>query len=423
MDLDKLEIEKFTRRTHGMYRRLANLYENLNTMPVMPDVLPQALMELGSASEIVNLATEELCQQNEELIQTRNLLEAERQRYQDLFEFAPDAYLVTDTQGFIVEANRATALLLNISQQYLVGKLIINFVGLEDRQSFRNFLNQLGECHKSKELVLRLQQRNGDLFDASIKVGVVRTQQGKPTEIRWLVRDITERKQVESTLLKNSCNLSQDRPRHKYSRGETVPLTVGEIWYVCQGFVKLSTLCETGEEVMVGLAAEEMVFGSSLTGLPTYQATALSDVELVSIYLAEITESSVLSNTLLPKINQRLRQTESFLAIAGRRRVQDRFHRLLLLLKQEVGQTVAQGTRLSVRFTHEELASACCTTRVTITRLISKLQQQGIISYDAKHHIIVRDEKQENLPKPLEGRKFHTSSKFSIAVNPSASET
>ncbi|WP_414585060.1 PAS domain S-box protein [Scytonema sp. PCC 10023] len=391
MNIDKLEIDKFTQRTQGMYRRLTDLYENLNTMPIMPDVLPQALVELGSASEIVSLATEELHQQNEELIQTRTLLEAERQRYQDLFEFAPDAYLVTDTLGIIREANHTTATLLKVSQNYLIDKPIVNFVALPDRPAFRSYLTQICECTKVKELVVRMQKRDGELLDAAMTVGVVRNQQGKPIALRWLIRDITERKQAELALLKNDGDLTQNRLWHKYCKGESISLNLSTLWYVCQGCVKLSTLCETGEEVMVGLAAEGMVFGSSLTMLHIYQATALSEVELVSIDVAEIAASPNLSHTLLPKINQRLRQTEFFLVIAGRRRVQDRFDQLLLLLKQEIGEPVAEGIRLSVRFTHEELASACCTTRVTITRLMGKLQQQGQIYFDSKHHIIFKD--------------------------------
>jgi CRP-like cAMP-binding protein len=60
----------------------------------------------------------------------------------------------------------------------------------------------------------------------------------------------------------------------------------------------------------------------------------------------------------------------------------------LLWLKQEFGQEVAQGTRLSVRLTHQDLADACCTTRVTITRELRNLQQQGKITFDSKHHIV-----------------------------------
>ncbi|HBY80229.1 MAG TPA: PAS domain-containing sensor histidine kinase, partial [Cyanobacteria bacterium UBA11148] len=49
---------------------------------------------------------EEVRLQNEELIVARQAIEAERQRYRELFEFAPDGYLVTDIYGLIQEANR-----------------------------------------------------------------------------------------------------------------------------------------------------------------------------------------------------------------------------------------------------------------------------------------------------------------------------
>ncbi|MUH01571.1 helix-turn-helix domain-containing protein [Scytonema sp. UIC 10036] len=374
-----------------MQVRLTNLYQSINNTPIVPDILPQALIELGSASEMVRIATQELHQQNQQLIETRNLLEAERQRYQDLFEFAPDAYLVTDILGIIQEANRAASQLLNVPQQHLVGKPITNYVALQDRPTFRSFLFQLYERDQVTELVLCWQKRSGEFFDAAMTVGVVRDAKGVPSSLRWLLRDITRRNLQEVTVSDDRCDFTQGRERYKYAKGETIPLNSSTIWCVHQGLIKLSTLCDTGEEVLVGLAGQGMIFGSSLTALHSYQAIALSDVEMVSIYLAEIATSPKISNTIIPKINQRLRQTESFLVISGRRRVQDRFHYLLQFLKQEIGQSVAEGTRLNFRLTHEDLASACCTTRVTITRLIGKLQQQGKISFDSKHHMIIRE--------------------------------
>jgi len=387
-----VNIEKFIQRTEVLHKRLADLYQTASVLPWIPaDLLPQAFKELYNTLKIVQLAAEELYQQNEELIQTRNWLEAERQHYQDLFELAPDAYLVTNPEGIIQEANFTTVKLLNVSKQFLVGKPMINFVPLEERQHLRSELIQLSQSDRVKELLLRLQQRYGESFDASFTVAVVRDHQGKAISLRWILRNVTERQHLESAIVKNDSDLFNNRPIHKYCKGETIPLNPLLIWYVCQGWVKLSTYCETGEEVLIGLATAGMVFGSSLTSLNIYQATALSDVELVSIYAAEIAASPNLSHILLPKINQRLRQTESFLVISGRRRVQERLHHLLQLLKREVGETVPEGTRLSVRFTHEDIASACCTTRVTITRLIGKLQEKGVISFDLKKHMILKD--------------------------------
>jgi CRP-like cAMP-binding protein len=127
-----------------------------------------------------------------------------------------------------------------------------------------------------------------------------------------------------------------------------------------------------------------------LTALPLYEATALADTQLWRIPLTDYATSPALKQRLLPQISQRLKQTELLLAVYGQTQVADRLQSLLRLLKQEIGQPVADGTRLSVRLTHEDLAIACCTTRVTITRLFSKLQQQKKLSLDCKHHLILK---------------------------------
>jgi len=55
------------------------------------------------------------------------MLEHERERYRDLFELAPDPYIVTDRRGVIREANRAAGMGINC-----VGELDRNF---DERQA------------------------------------------------------------------------------------------------------------------------------------------------------------------------------------------------------------------------------------------------------------------------------------------------
>jgi CRP-like cAMP-binding protein len=186
----------------------------------------------------------------------------------------------------------------------------------------------------------------------------------------------------------------EDRPNqcsliHVFAKGDVIPLKPQVIWQVRQGLVKLSTLCDGAEEVLVGLVKPSMAFGADLTSLQVYQAIAMTEVHLVSISGVDIEASNRLSQTLLRQINQRLQQTESLLAVSGQRQVKDRLHHLLLLLKQEIGEKVDRGTLLCVRLTHQDLANACSTTRVTITRLMGKLQQQGKIALDQRNHIIL----------------------------------
>lgn len=430
MEVHKLEIDRFVQQAQKMYRRLAFLYQNANATPLKPeDLMPQAFKELGSASEIVMLATEELYQQNEELVKTRSLIEAERQRYVDLFDSAPDGYLVTDLKGVIQEANIAATRLLNQERHFVLGKPLSNYVATEDRYRFRSQLTQLSQPDKVAELTLRLQQGNNKTLTASISVAVGRDLNGVAETLRWLLRcDIIQPQSPQLTELSqnsdliNDCtdessqkddrhlipivpdvfqgavlsehnlnDLKCDRVVHKYSRCEIIPNDSQAICYVSQGYVKLSTICETGEEIMIGLAIPGMVFGSDMTQLKTYQATALSNVELVSIYLAEISSNPTLSHMLLPKFKQHLLQTQSLLVVSNRRRVSDRLNNLLEIFKKDIGEPCTLGVRLKVRLTHEDLASACGTTRVTMTRLLKKLQLQGKISFDNKKHIIINN--------------------------------
>lgn len=150
--------------------------------------------------EELQMAEEELRQQNEELVAARQTVEAERQRYQELFEFAPDSYLVTDAEGVIQEANRAAAGLLSVSQKFLVGKPLVVFVVKQQRQSFHSELTRLRQVEGVKNWEVPLCPRNGEAIDAALSVAVVRNGEGKPVALRWLLRDITERKRMEEAL-------------------------------------------------------------------------------------------------------------------------------------------------------------------------------------------------------------------------------
>jgi CRP-like cAMP-binding protein len=391
-----MNVEQSTKNLEVFYQRLAHLQETASALLwISPDLFPEAFKELITTSTILRLTAEELCQQKEELVRKQYLLDREYQSYRDLFELIPEAYLITSESGIIEAANRAACNLLNVSKQFLVGKLIFNFAATEQYQHSSYEAIPISQWDKGRESV-PLQQHTSN-FSNTAMVSVVKNKQSQLGNKYWLIRKKSPSPQVELESLSTStnyncydCDISTNRPIHKYSKGETIPLNPSIICYLRQGSVKLSTFYETGEEVLLGLAIPEMVFGST-TSLDTYQATALSDVELVRISEAEIAVNPFLSHILLPKIKQRSRQAECFLFISGRRRVEKRLQHLLLFLKEEIGQSVAKGIRLPIRLTHEELASACCTTRVTITRLMSKLQQQSFISVDAKNHIIIND--------------------------------
>lgn len=55
-----------------------------------------------------------------------------------------------------------------------------------------------------------------------------------------------------------------------------------------------------------------------------------------------------------------------------------------------MGETLnSKQIRIKVRLTHQMLANAIGTTRVTITRLLGELQQQGKVSFDDERHLLL----------------------------------
>jgi PAS domain S-box-containing protein len=185
----------------AVYQRVGILQQRANNLPESQQtLLSEALEELHAVLEELQASEAELRQQNEVLTNTRQAVELERQRYRELFEFAPDGYLVTDANGRIQEANHAISTLLNVSQSFVVNKPLLIFIDQPDRSSFHLKLDQLQQLDKLQDWQIRLRSPWRSPFDAALTVAVVRDAMGQIVSLRWLLRDITERKHVERLL-------------------------------------------------------------------------------------------------------------------------------------------------------------------------------------------------------------------------------
>lgn len=195
-----MNVDKFDQKIGRLRRRVTELWQRNGESLPQQQVISEVFNELHSALEELDLANQELRQQNEEISLARVAVEAERMRYQDLFEFAPDGYFVTDPKGIIQEANRAAVTLLNVSQQFLVGKPLLIFIAESERQSFRANLLDLQRTNQARLLEVRLQPLKNVSFYAALTVAAIRNTSGKLLALRWLLRDVTEHKQAESAL-------------------------------------------------------------------------------------------------------------------------------------------------------------------------------------------------------------------------------
>src|SRR5256714_3289509 len=135
-----------------------------------------------------------------DLMHTTRTVEEERQRYRDLFEQAPDGYVVTNLKGHILEANKAALELFGCEETDCVGKSLKDFVVQDLKNAFSAGFASLPELDSIHEWELKIRPANAPVFDASISVAVVRGPKGEPTAHRWLIRDISSPEFVEHEL-------------------------------------------------------------------------------------------------------------------------------------------------------------------------------------------------------------------------------
>ncbi|MBN3924506.1 ATP-binding protein [Nostoc sp. NMS4] len=186
-----MNVDDFSQQVETLRSRITGLVQRTANEPYSQQELT------AEAFEELQITLEELKIASEELQATRIVVEKERQRYQELFDFAPDGYLVTDTFGTILEANRAATIHLNVLQRFLIGKPLLTFIAQSDHQVFFNYLTQLQHLNRGGEWELCLQPREKICFDVALTVVTVRNELGKPVALRWLMRDISQRRRLE----------------------------------------------------------------------------------------------------------------------------------------------------------------------------------------------------------------------------------
>jgi len=157
------------------------------------DELRETILELQTTIEELKVAEEEIRQQNEELIAVREELHAEHQRYVELFECAPDGYMVTDTKGVIQEINREGARQLNVTGKNLVGKPLVIFIAEDERVTFHTLIHQMncGSVKEMRDRRVTLQPRDDSPFQISLNIGAVCDASDNLIGLRWLLREIT----------------------------------------------------------------------------------------------------------------------------------------------------------------------------------------------------------------------------------------
>ena len=180
-------------------------------------LLEEKLLELEGARH-------DLAQQNKQLEASQQKLEFERRRYQELFDFAPDGYVVTDLDGKIRDANSAICRMCRQSLDLMVHNPLFHLFSNEDSESLSRVMDQSrrGLTNKVESIEAMLRPRQGaERRYCMLTVNAVSEPGGTVAGLRWLVHDISERKRSEEALQQ-----SEERFRTTlYSIGDAVITT------------------------------------------------------------------------------------------------------------------------------------------------------------------------------------------------------
>ncbi len=163
--------------------------------------LEQEIVERKRAEEVSRVYQTELEIQNIKLRQTQQQLLESRDRYGDLYNFAPVGYFSVDEKGLILKANLTGVTLLEMTDRNaLIKQTFSRFVVEESQDTFELHRQQIFKTKARQTCILKMVKKDSTQFDAQLESIVVQDDEGEFSRFRTAIIDITERKRVEEAL-------------------------------------------------------------------------------------------------------------------------------------------------------------------------------------------------------------------------------
>ena len=141
----------------------------------------------------------ELEMQNEALRNAQAGLEESRNRYVDLYDFAPVGYLTLNSTGMIEELNLTASVLLGKERKNLLKRSLTTAIIAEDQSRWMTRFLALKEPDSKGRVEVTMHRGDGTVFPALLDCAAQKVGAGG-TELRIVLVDITERKATEAQL-------------------------------------------------------------------------------------------------------------------------------------------------------------------------------------------------------------------------------
>ena len=141
----------------------------------------------------------ELDMQNEELRRQQVESDEAKNRYRDLYDFAPIGYFTFDPDGKIAEVNLTGARLLGLPRSRLIGRPFSVFVEKDSLALFRMHLQEVLANNVRHTCDLKIRQKP-ETSPIDVSLDSIVTGEDEEIKCRSAVIDITERKRMEGVL-------------------------------------------------------------------------------------------------------------------------------------------------------------------------------------------------------------------------------
>lgn len=167
-----------------------------------------------------------------------------------------------------------------------------------------------------------------------------------------------------------------------FDSGELIVPQSNSYWLLEQGIVKISTWTEEGTPITLGYWSKNDLIGQPLSSIHPYQIKCLTQVIAKTVPLAR-------AGKFTRQIQSQVQQSEEILCILRAEKAYQRLSQILIWLSCKFGQNVDTGRLIQLRLTHQDLAELIATTRVTITKTINQLEQEGFLSRPQRNSIVI----------------------------------
>lgn len=168
------------------------------------------------------------------------------------------------------------------------------------------------------------------------------------------------------------------------------------LFCISSGNVKVTQTGSDGKESIVRIATGGDVLGHrSLFSDQNYEATAtaMEDTKVCFLdkgfILNSVKENPSVSMQIISKLSRDMGVAEKRISSMHQKTVRERLAELLLLLKKSHGQENAEGYRINLKLTREEMAMMLGTASETLIRTISDFKELGYIREQSKYITIV----------------------------------